>query len=143
MARDNSPQWSKEVDGPPAAQRRQTGDRAFTESGRQLHTGDISMGSLHTRHVLPRAQAGPSGLRVEWAEEQALVHVAAADVEGRTNVLLHQLDDADHRGVGEFSSLLFSSFFIYISPLIVNGIMRVRGDHGAGGSSHRGRRLPG
>jgi hypothetical protein len=32
------------------------------------------------------------------------------------------LDDADRRGVGEFSSLLFSSFFVYISFLIVNGI---------------------
>jgi hypothetical protein len=32
------------------------------------------------------------------------------------------LDDADRRGVGEFSSLLFSSFFVYISFLIMNGI---------------------
>jgi high-affinity nickel permease len=59
---------------------------------------------------------------VEQAEEQVLVHMAAADVEGRTNVLLHQRDDADRRGVGEFSSLLFSSSFVYISFLIVNGI---------------------
>jgi hypothetical protein len=51
-----------------------------------------------------------------------LVHAAAADVEGRMNVLLCQLDDADHRGIGEFSSLLFSSFFVYISFLIMNGI---------------------
>jgi pyridoxine/pyridoxamine 5'-phosphate oxidase len=46
---------------------------------------------------------------VERTEEQALVHVATVDVEGRMNVLLHQLEDADHRGVGKFSSLQFPS----------------------------------
>jgi hypothetical protein len=69
MARGDSPQRSKEVDGPPAAQRRWTGDRAFTRSGCQLCTGGISMGSLRPRHVLPRAQVGPSGPRVERVEE--------------------------------------------------------------------------
>jgi hypothetical protein len=52
---------------------------------------------------------------MELVEEQALVRVAAADVEGRKNVLLRQLGDADHRGVGEFSSLRYSSFSVYIS----------------------------
>jgi hypothetical protein len=52
---------------------------------------------------------------MELAEEQALVHVAASDVEGRTNVLLRQLGDTDRRGVGEFSSLRSSSFSVYIS----------------------------
>jgi hypothetical protein len=46
------------------------------------------MGSLCPRHVLPRAQVGPSGPRVEQAEEQALVRAAVIDVEGRVNVLL-------------------------------------------------------
>jgi hypothetical protein len=58
MVCDNSLQWSKEVDGPPAAQRRQTGDRAFMGSGRQLRTGDISIGSLHTHHVLGGVAGG-------------------------------------------------------------------------------------
>jgi hypothetical protein len=49
---------------------------------------------------------------VEQAEERALIRVAAADVEGRANVLLRQLGDADRHGVGEFSSLLSSSFFV-------------------------------
>jgi hypothetical protein len=75
---------------------------------------------------------------VERSEEQVLVHAAAANIEGRANVLLHQLDDTDHHGIGKFSSLLFSSFFIYISFLIVNGISCVRGDRGAGGSPHYG-----
>jgi hypothetical protein len=45
------------------------------------------------------------------AEEQALVRVAAADVEGRANVLLPQLEDANHRGAGKFLLLcLFASF---------------------------------
>jgi hypothetical protein len=35
-------------------------------------------------------------------EEQALVRVAAVDVEGRVNILLHQLDAADRCGVGGF-----------------------------------------
>jgi hypothetical protein len=78
---------------------------------------------------------------VERTKEQALVRAAATNVEGRVNVLLCRLDDADHRGVGKFS-LLFSPFFVYISFLIVNGISCVRGDHGAGGFPHCGRRLP-
>jgi hypothetical protein len=49
---------------------------------------------------------------VEQMKEQALVRVAVADVEGRANVLLCQLEDADHRGAGKFSSLLFSSFLL-------------------------------
>jgi hypothetical protein len=71
-----------------------------------------------TRHVLPRAWAGPSGPRVEWAEEQALVRVATVDAEGRVNVLLHQLNHADHRGIGEFSFLLF--FFLLCLHLLSN-----------------------
>jgi hypothetical protein len=67
------------------------------------------MGSLHPRHVLPRAQAGLSGPMVDRTEEQALVRAAKSDVEGRANVVLHQLEDANHRGVSKFSSLLFSS----------------------------------
>jgi hypothetical protein len=48
---------------------------------------------------------------VEEAEERALIRAATADIEGRVNVLLRQLGDADRRGIGEFSSLLSSSFF--------------------------------
>jgi hypothetical protein len=52
---------------------------------------------------------------VERSEEQALVRVAAADVEGRENVHLGQLEDADHRGSGK--SLPFVSFLpSFISP---------------------------
>jgi hypothetical protein len=57
---------------------------------------------------------------VEQAEERALVRVAAADIEGRSNVLLRQLDDVDRRGVGEFSSLLSSSFSVYSLVLFSN-----------------------
>jgi hypothetical protein len=49
---------------------------------------------------------------VERTEEQALIHAVAADVEGRVNVLLRQLEDANHRGVGKFSSLSFPSFLL-------------------------------
>jgi hypothetical protein len=80
---------------------------------------------------------------VERAEEQSLIRVAAADIEGRANVHLRQLDDTNHHGVGKFSSLLFSSFFVYISFLIMSGISFVRGDRGARGPSNRGRWLPG
>jgi hypothetical protein len=41
---------------------------------------------------------------VERTEEQALIRAAASDVEGRVNVLLCQLEDADHRGASKFSS---------------------------------------
>jgi hypothetical protein len=58
--------------------------------------------------------------RVEQAEERALVHVAAVDVEGRANILLHQVGDTDCHGVGEFSSLLFSSFSVYSLVLLSN-----------------------
>jgi predicted oxidoreductase len=85
MVRGDSLRRSEDVDGSSAAQRHRTGDLAFTGSGRHLRTGGISMGSLRPRHVLPRAQAGPSRLRVK----QALIRVVAADVEGRANVLLH------------------------------------------------------
>jgi hypothetical protein len=69
MARDNSPQWSEEVDGPPVAQRHRTDDRVFTGRGRQLRTGDISMGSIWPRFALPRTLVGPSAPRVDQAEE--------------------------------------------------------------------------
>jgi hypothetical protein len=73
------------------------------------------MGSLRPRHVLPRAQADSSGLMVERLEEQALVRTAATDIEGRANVLLCQLEHADHRGSGK--SLPFVSFLpSFISP---------------------------
>jgi hypothetical protein len=120
MARDDSPQRSEEVDGPPAAQCCRTGDRVSTGNDRQLRTSGISMGSLRPRHALPRAQAGPSGPRVEQAEEQAFVHVAAADVAGRANILLRQLGDTDHRGVGKICSLLSSSFSVHNSVLFSN-----------------------
>jgi hypothetical protein len=48
---------------------------------------------------------------VEQAEEWALVRAAVADVDGRANVLLCQLGDADHRGIGEF---FFSSVFFLL-----------------------------
>jgi hypothetical protein len=52
----------------------------------------------------------PLALRVDQAEEWALVRAATMDVEGRTNVLLHQLDDADRRDVGGF--FFFSVFLL-------------------------------
>jgi hypothetical protein len=39
---------------------------------------------------------------VDQAEERAFVRAAAADIEGRANILLHQLDAADRCGVGGF-----------------------------------------
>jgi hypothetical protein len=99
------------VDGPPAAQRCRTDDRVFTERGRQLRTGGISTGSIRPRFALLGALADPSAPRVDQAEERVLVHTTAADVEGRANVLLHQLDDADRRGVGGF-------FFFSVLPLL-------------------------
>jgi hypothetical protein len=89
MERGNSSQRSEEVDGPLAAQRRRTGDRAFTGSGRQQRTGSISIGSLRHCQTLPKAQAGSLGPMVERTKEQALVRAAATDIEGRANVLLH------------------------------------------------------
>jgi hypothetical protein len=60
---------------------------------------------------------------VEWTEEQAFFRAAAADIEGRANVLLRQLEDANHRGVSKFlPSVSFLPSFVYISFLIVNGI---------------------
>jgi hypothetical protein len=38
---------------------------------------------------------------VEQMEEQALVRAVAADVEERANVLLRQLEDADHHGASK------------------------------------------
>jgi hypothetical protein len=102
MALDNSPQRSEEVDGPPVAQRHRTDDRVFTGRGRQLCIGGISTGSIHPLFALPGALAGPSAPRVDQKKERALVRTTAADVEGRANVLLHQLDDADRRSVGGF-----------------------------------------
>jgi hypothetical protein len=48
---------------------------------------------------------------VQHAEELALIHAATTDVEERVNVLLHQLGDADRRGVGEF---FFLSVFLLL-----------------------------
>jgi hypothetical protein len=143
MEHDNSPQRFEVVDGPLAAQHRWTGDQAFTGSDRHLRTGGISMGSLRPCHVLPRAQAASSGPMVERTEEQALVHVVAADIEERANVLLRQLEDTDHRSAGKSLPFYFLPSFFYISFLIVNGISCVRGDRGARGSSYCGRCLPG
>jgi hypothetical protein len=89
MARDNSPQRSEEVDGPLVAQRRRTDDRVFTGRGHQLRTSGISMGSICPRFAFTGALASPSAPRVDQAEERAIVRAAAADVEGRANVLLH------------------------------------------------------
>jgi hypothetical protein len=77
-------------------------DRVFTGRGRQLRTGGISTGSIRPHFALPRALANPPAPRVDQVEEQALVRVAAVDVEGRANILLHQLDAADRCGVGGF-----------------------------------------
>jgi hypothetical protein len=46
---------------------------------------------------------------VQQAEERALIRAVATDIEGRVNVLLHQLGDMDPRGVGEF---FFLSIFL-------------------------------
>jgi hypothetical protein len=69
------------------------------------------MGSICPHFALPGALAVPSASRVDLAEERALIHAAATDVEGRANVLLHQPDNADHRGVGGF-------FFFSVFPLL-------------------------
>jgi hypothetical protein len=134
MERGNSLQMFEEVDSPPVAQRHWTGDRALIGIGPQLHTGGISMGSLHhprpSRQALPEAQAGSLGPMVE----QTLVHVATTDVEGRANILLRQLEDANHLGVGKSLPFYFLPSFFYISFLIVDGISCVRGDCGARGS---------
>jgi hypothetical protein len=60
------------------------------------------MGRLRHRQALPGAQVGSLGPMVEQTEEQVLIRAAAADVEGRMNVLLRQLEDE--------CSLLFPSF---------------------------------
>jgi hypothetical protein len=143
MERGNSPQRSEEVDDSPMTQRRRMGDRAFTGSGHQLRTGGISMGTLFHRQALPGAQVGSSGPMVERMEEQELIHAATADVEGRANVLIRQLEDADHHGIDKSLPFCFLPFFLYISFLIVDVISCVRGDRGARGSPHCGRCLPG
>jgi hypothetical protein len=71
---------------------------------------------------------------VERTEEQALVRVATVDVEGRANILLGQLEDTNHLGVGKSLTFYFLPSFFYISFLIVHGISCVRGDCGARGS---------
>jgi hypothetical protein len=68
------------------------------------------MESLCPRYAFPGALAGSSALRVDQAEERVLVRVAAADVRGRANVLLHQLDNADCHSVGGF--FFFSIFLL-------------------------------
>jgi hypothetical protein len=73
------------------------------------------MGSIRPRFALPGALAGPSASRMDQAEERALVRAAAVDVEGRANVLLNQLDDADRCSVGGF--FLFSVFpLVHLQP---------------------------
>jgi hypothetical protein len=61
---------------------------------------------------------------VDQVEERALVHAAAADVEGRANALLHQLGDADRRGVGGFFSFLSFSSFLYGPMLLPNRALK-------------------
>jgi hypothetical protein len=57
---------------------------------------------------------------VDQAEERALVHAAAVDVEGRVNVLLHQLDALIVAVlVGSFSFLSFP-LSIYSPVLLSN-----------------------
>jgi hypothetical protein len=118
-------------------------DQVFTRRGRQLRTGGISTGSICPHFALPRALPGPPALRVDQAEERALICVAVADVEGRANILLQQLDNTDHCGVGRFFLLSVSPFSIYCFFLIVSKLCVCgRGDRGAGGSLYRGRYLP-
>jgi hypothetical protein len=59
-------------------------------------------------------------------EEQSLVRAMAADVEGRANVLLHQLENTDCHGVGRF----LSSYFVlslYVFFLILGGFFVCQG----------------
>jgi hypothetical protein len=58
MERSNSPHRSKEVVGPPTAQRHRAGDQAFMGKGRQMRTGGISMGSLWYRYSPQQALVG-------------------------------------------------------------------------------------
>jgi hypothetical protein len=120
MAPDNSPQRFEEVDGPLVVQRCRMNDQVFTGRGRQLRTGGISMGSIRPHFALPRALVGPSIPRVDQAEERALVHAAAADVEGWATALLHQLGDSNRRGVGGFFSFLSFPSFLYGPMLLSN-----------------------
>jgi hypothetical protein len=64
---------------------------------------------------------------VEQAEEHALVRAAVADVEGRANVLLRQLEDADHRGVGKSPPFCFlpSFFFVFFSSWMESHVSEV------------------
>jgi hypothetical protein len=78
------------------------------------------MGSIRPRFTLPGALAGPSILRVDLAEERTLVHAAASDVEVRAHVLLHQLGNADHCGVGGFFAFLSFPSFLYGPMLLSN-----------------------
>jgi hypothetical protein len=78
------------------------------------------MGSIRPRYAFTGALAGPLALRVDQAVERALVRAATADVEGRANVLLHQLDDTDRRGVGGFFFFSVFPLFVYSSVLLSN-----------------------
>jgi hypothetical protein len=101
---------SKEVDGPPEAQRRRTDDRAFTGSGRVLNTSGLSAGGLF--RIIAMTRASPSEPVVKEVEERALAGAVVADVEERVDALIKQLEDADRHGVRTFSILpLVSSFF--------------------------------
>jgi hypothetical protein len=103
------------------------------------------MGSLRYRYppqqALIGAQANSSRLSMGRAEEQLLVRAVAAGVEVRANVLLRQLEDADHHGIGGFLPFCFALSW-YVSFLIVGGLSCVRGDRGAVGSLCYGQRLP-
>jgi hypothetical protein len=69
MARENSPQRSVEVDGPPVAQRHRMDDQVFTGRGHQLRTSGISMGSIRPCFALSGALVGLPAPRVDQAEE--------------------------------------------------------------------------
>jgi hypothetical protein len=96
---------SEEVDGPPAAQRRRTDDRAFTVFGRMLNIGGLLADGL--LRIAFAAQASQLEPVVKEAKERALADAVAADVELWADALIKQLEDADRHGVHTYSSSCF------------------------------------
>jgi hypothetical protein len=102
---------SEEVDGPLAAQRRPTNDRAFNGSGRVLNTSGLSVGGLF--RIAAKAWAGPLEPVVKEAEERALASAVVTGVKERADALIKQLEDADRCSYVFF--LLFLVSFVFSS----------------------------
>jgi hypothetical protein len=92
---------SEEVDGPLAAQRHRTDDRAFAGSGHILNTDGLSTGGLPCIAVV--AQVGLSKPVVKEVVERAMANAVATDVEERADALIKQLEDADRHVIRTYS----------------------------------------